>query len=238
MPGELRTTPDETLVRPTLQISYDADTDVLYGLLPGVVADGHPEEEIDEVLEGFYLFHHGANGPVVGFCAADAFAWDVLGNVEEVLWGAGALRFDVPTLGLAGAAIGEIVLAAQQTLAGSTPDVLFFDAAVAAGEEDREDAERLWRHCLAAGDLKGHFGLGYTLVELGRPREAYGHLVTYTELTPALSWAWFWRGRAAEEMGELDDARTCYGRALDAEDAGSEETDAAERLAALHGEAA
>ncbi len=123
-------------------------------------------------------------------------------------------------------------------LGAVAPDAVFFDLAVAAGcQEQWDDAEGLWRACLEAGDMKAHFGLGYTLVELGRPREAYGHLVTYTELTPALSWAWFWRGRAAEEMGELEDARTCYGRALDAEEAGSEETDAAEHLAALHREA-
>jgi hypothetical protein len=29
--------------------------------------------------------------------------------------------------------------------------------------------------------MKAHFGLGYTLVELGRPHEAFGHLSMYTE---------------------------------------------------------
>lgn len=239
MPQELRTTPGETLVRPTLQISYDADTDLLSGLMPGVVTDGHPDDEVDELLTGFYLFRRGVDGPVIGFCAEDAFAWDVLENGDDdSLWGADDVRFDVPTLGLFGAAIGEIVLAAQQTLDGSTPDVTYFDLAVATGRKDLEEAERLWRLCLAAGDLRAHCGLGYTLIDLGRPREAYGHLLTYTELTPTLSWAWFWRGRAAEEMDELDEARVCFRRALEAEEAGSAETEAAERLEALDDEAA
>lgn len=89
------------------------------------------------------------------------------------------------------------------------------------------------RACLEAGDLKGHFGLGYTLVELGRPQEAFGHLAMYTQLTPRNSWGWHWRGQAAEALGDLDEARDCYRRAVRAEEHGSYETDAGERLRQL-----
>lgn len=131
MPRELRITPDEAAVRPTLRISYDADADLLFGLVPGVVIDGHPEEDIAEVLNGLWLFRRDADGPIVGFCVDDAFGWDVLGNEDEdAVWDADDLRFDVPTLGLKHASIGDIVLAAQQTLEGSTPDVALFDLAV------------------------------------------------------------------------------------------------------------
>ena len=41
------------------------------------------------------------------------------------------------------------------------------------------------------------FGLGYTLFDLGRHREAYTHLRRYSELAPHNSWAWLWLGRAA-----------------------------------------
>src|SRR3712207_8978021 len=59
---------------------------------------------------------------------------------------------------------------------------------------------RMWRACLETGELKAHFGLGYTLVELERPREAFGHLVTYTALTPRNSWAWHWRDRKSTRL--------------------------------------
>jgi hypothetical protein len=53
----------------------------------------------------------------------------------------------------------------------------------------------------------------------------------YTELTPRNSWAWHWRGQAAEAMGDLAEAKGCFRRAVRAEDEGSFETDADERLA-------
>ena len=81
--------------------------------------------------------------------------------------------------------------------------------------------------------MKAHFGLGYTLVELGRPREAFGHLAMYTEICPRNAWAWLWRGRAGEDMGESAEAASCYRRAIACEADGSYETDAEERLAAL-----
>lgn len=234
MSTDLLTGAGRETVRPTVRISYDADHDFLFALQPGVVIDGHGDDETEQPLGGFFVFRRGPGGPVIGFAADEAFEWDVMSNEDDVVWNDPELRFDVPTLGLRDASVGAIVLAAQGTITGSTPDVLFFDLAVCAGsEENLEEAEHLWRLSLAAGEMKAHFGLGYTLVELGRPHEAYGHLVTYTELTPRLAWAWCWRGRAAAEMGERDEARKCFERALEATADGSEETDAEEFLAAL-----
>jgi len=220
---------------PTLRISYDAERDFLWAIPHAAVVDGQTEDETHEPLEGLFFYRRGPDGAIFGFGVDEAFAWEVLGNVDDpsgLLWG-DELRFDVPTLALKRASVGEIVLAAQSTIiGGSTPDVVFFSQALQAAEEDdRERAERFWRACLEAGDLRAHFGLGYTLVELGRPREAFGHLVMYTELTPRNSWAWHWRGQAAEAMGDLAEAKGCFRRAVRAEDEGSFETDADERLA-------
>jgi tetratricopeptide (TPR) repeat protein len=222
--------------RLALRISYDDEIDFLWALLPTEVIDGQLEDEIEEPIEGVFVYRRGPNGPVIGFGVTEPFEWDVMANGNDVygaLWG-GDLRFDVPTLGLSDASLGEIVLAAQSTLSGSTPDMLFFGLAVAAGSDGRlDEAEFFWRSCLQAGEMKAHFGLGYTLVELGRPREAFGHLRCYTEITPRNSWAWLWRGRAAEGMGEDKEAAASYRRSVEAEAAGSYETDAADRLALL-----
>lgn len=220
----------------TLRISYDEDRDFLWAIPPDAVIDGQLDDEMDEPFEGLFLYRRGPDGPIFGFGVQDAFAWDVMGNSQDpsgVIWG-DDLRFDVPTLALEVASIGEIVLAAQATIRGSTPDVVFFDLAVQANEEEEpEEAEGLWRTCLEAGNMRAHFGLGYTLVELGRAREAFGHLVMYTRLTPRNSWAWHWRGQAAEALGDLAEAKGCYRRAVRAEEEGSYETDASERLARI-----
>lgn len=232
MATELLTDAETGLARLTLRISYDADQDFLWALVPGAVIDGQGDEETDELLDGLYLWREGAGGPFKGFGVDGAFAWDVIDQTEGFVWGDQALRFDVPTLALRNASIGEIVLAAQKMVVGSTPDVVLFDQAVNKSSNDEwEEAEQLWRMCLATGEMKAHFGLGYTLVELGRPQEAFGHLAMYTEITPNLAWAWVWRARAAEEMGELAEARSCLEHAIEVDD--EDETDAAERLDAL-----
>ena len=81
--------------------------------------------------------------------------------------------------------------------------------------------------------MEAHFGLGYTLLDLDRPHDAYRHLRYYTEIVAANAWAWCFRGRAAEALGETTEARHCYARAVELERAGEDETDAAERLDAL-----
>ncbi len=145
------------------------------------------------------------------------------------------LRFDAPTLALRNATAEHVILAARSTLAGlPTPDVVFFDLAVEEDTEgDDEQAEIYWRACLAAGDPKAHFGLGYTLCDLDRPREAYGHLREYTRILPRNAWAWTWLGQACEGIGEPSQAARCYRRAVRLERDEGFETDAGERLERL-----
>lgn len=78
-----------------------------------------------------------------------------------------------------------------------------------------------------------NYGLGYTLHELGRHREAYRHLRAYTEITPSSSWAWCWLGYTCTALGELGEARGAYQRALELEEQGGEETDASEWIERL-----
>lgn len=229
---------------PTLRVSYDADHDFLWALVHGEVIDGHLEDETevlaqrladedDELEDAVFLYRRGPGGRVIGFGVAGAFAWELAGDDEAFAMLDGS-RYEVPTLAQRAASLPEIVLAARGTLRGSTLDVELFDRAVDAAEEgDRLAAEHYWRRCLETGEMKAHFGLGYTLVELGRPREAFGHLVMYTEICPRNAWAWLWRGRAAQDMGEHFEAASCYRRTIACEAVGSNETDAEERLAAL-----
>ena len=78
-----------------------------------------------------------------------------------------------------------------------------------------------------------HYGLGYTLLELGRDREAYPHLRAYAELVPHTAWAWCWLGQACAAMGETAEARRAFERAIALTGEGGDETDAEELLAAL-----
>ncbi len=96
-----------------------------------------------------------------------------------------------------------------------------------------EEALVAWLACLEAGDSMAHFALGYTLYDLGRYVEAYRHLRYYTEIAPSHPWNWCWFGKAAEAVGEIAEARRAYQRAIALEEAGEDETEAWDRLAAL-----
>lgn len=143
-------------------------------------------------------------------------------------------RFWVPALGLRAASPGEILLAAEGRW-GKQPsiDAQLFQAAVEGKRRSLESAARRWQRVIEAGDLKGVFGLGYTLYDLGRFHEAHAHLRHYTELCPVNGWAWCWYGRVLEELGEREAAIAAYERAVELEEAGGMETDAAEQLDAL-----
>jgi tetratricopeptide (TPR) repeat protein len=131
-------------------------------------------------------------------------------------------------LGLRDSVAGEIVLAARPFLGGhSTINRVYFNTAM---QTDGEETEELWRYCLQSGDLMAHYGLGYTLYDLERYHEAYLHLRAYTDLVPADGWAWCWFGKACEAMGELDEARSTYEKAIHLDGAG---TDAPELLVNL-----
>jgi tetratricopeptide (TPR) repeat protein len=215
-----------------LRISYDADSDFLWALRFGETVDGHLEDELDEPVAGFYVYRRGPRGPVIGFGVEDVSVLELPEPDDPLV--PDDLQFDVPTLGLRGARAEEIILAVLASIEESTPDVAFFDMAVAAGEEgELEEADTWWRCCLEAGDVKAHFGLGYTLCGLDRHREAYGHLRAYTEIVPRNSWAWAWLGQACEGIDEPREAARCYRRAMRLERIGSYETDARERLEEL-----
>jgi tetratricopeptide (TPR) repeat protein len=214
-----------------VRISYDSDLDFMWALRFGQAIDGQLRDETDMPADDFYVYRRGRRGRVIGFGVDELYAFDLPAPEHPLL---PTLRFDAPTLGLEVATAEQVILAARPMLDGySTPDVVFFDLAVAAGEGDPAEAEPYWRECLAAGDMKAHFGLGYTLCDLGRHREAYGHLLAYTRVVPRNAWAWTWLGRASEEIGEPLQAVRCYRRAVRLEREGSYETDASERLREL-----
>ena len=222
-----------------LHLTADPYWDSLTAIAFGRVDDGLPPAQCPVLEEderiGFLLDGPGA-GPVIGFRVAEPHAVDVLALSSDEIWS--GPRFDVPALGLVGVSVGEVLLAVQGRYRENEPtaDALHFHAAIAAGGEDPRDLieeEGNFRLALEAGDKKALFGLGYTLVEAGRPREAYDALRRYTELTPLNAWAWFWLGRACVDMGAAGEARSAFERALACEEEGSFETDAREYLREL-----
>jgi len=216
-------------VRPRLYLSHDVDFDWLRAVEFGRVTEDQPDDCWSPLGEQFAFLHEQAGGRVVGFVITDFPQFDEDADEVAAIWT--APRFDVPVLGLVDASAGEIVLAARKHFDGH--DSLNRSIFGMATEVEGEEAVERWRHCLEAGDSMAHFALGYSLFELGRHAEAYRHLRHYTEIAPMGAWNWCWYGRAAEAIGELTEARAAYRRAIELEEAGGDETDAADRLAAL-----
>src|SRR4051794_2435465 len=112
------------LDRPVVRISYDADLDVLWALVPGEVIDGHLDDEAEpfadeedddgEIVHRAWWLHRGPRGHLIGFGVEGAFAWDVANSDVDGVWS--GPTFDAPTLGIRGASVGEIVLAAGKTI--------------------------------------------------------------------------------------------------------------------------
>jgi hypothetical protein len=224
-----------SLLRPTpipLHLSVNVTDDWLEAVEYGAVIDGRPSSQLVEVTPDVRYVLRSARGPVAGF-TVHGFSRVDLDELGPAAFG--DPRFTVPLLGLDRVSLGEVVLAVRSRFELSTADVCFFTLALSAAEEDGdlEAAAGHWLSCVEAGDMRGHFGLGYTLYDLGRHREAYGHLRRYTELAPHNSWSWLWLGRAAEAIGELEEARSAYRRAIRREREGSFRTDAPERLREL-----
>ena len=218
-----------------LHLSYDVvELDFLSAIEFGAVLDGKPDDEVVWVDEHLRYLLRAPEGPAIGFELDGVSAYDLDSAGAEVWEGP---RFDVPVLGLREASAGEIILSARATFAaGQTTGVALFWAAVEAKElGDLALAANLWRWCLEVGEMKAHFGLGYTLLDLGRHREGYRHLRFYTELAPWNSWAWTWLGKACEALGDRAEAISCYRRAVELEELGSFETDAQDLLDALGG---
>lgn len=224
-----RVTGPAARARPRLYLNHIAEEDWLIALEFGRVDDGQDPEGWRMVGDAFGFLHDPDDGRDVGFKIVDFSAFDAeTDDVREVWSGP---RFDAPVLGLTDVPAGEIILAAR-ALFGDQPTVnrQFFSAAINA---ERDDAIGLWLACLQSGDAMAHFGLGYTLYALGRYPEAYRHLRHYTEIAPHGPWPWCWLGKAAEAIGETDEARIAYMHAIELEDDGGEETDASELLDAL-----
>lgn len=217
---------------PSLYISRDLELDWLEALAFGRVTDGHPEDATRVVGTSFRWILDPGTGGCLGFELADVAGFDPMADEHTDVWE--GPRFDAPALALSGATAGEIICAARaRYLDRSTLNRVLFDRALDAQECDPEEAAERWRDVLEAGDPHGHYGLGYVLCEAGRHREAYSHLRWYAEANPHNAWAWCWVGKVCEEVGDVDEARGAYGRALQLERGGGFRTDAATRLEAL-----
>ena len=219
-------------------LSLDPWWEQLTVLRFGSVWDGQPEGCVGQFAadERLLFLLEEPDGPAIGFMVSGPHEFEPDQFSDPLIWE--GPRFEVPVLGLPDASIGEIVLAVQGQFAEDEPtnDAMFFHMAIdAAGEEDLEKEAWCFRMALEAGEQKARYGLGYTLVELGRHREGYEHLRLYTELTPHNSWAWCWLGRACEGLGELGEAERAYRRAIELEEEGAYETDALEFLRELRG---
>jgi len=213
-----------------LYLSHDAEYHWLTAIEFGETDDLQPADRWEGVSDSFGWLLREPGGTPMGFVIKDFSAFDAEDVHVASIWE--EPRFYVPALGLHNATAGEIALAADAFLDGqSTLNRRLFHDAIAAA--DSPVAVDLWRECLQAGDLMAHYGIGYTYFGLGRHRETYRHLRAYAELVPSNSWAWCWTGRAAHAMGNVGDAEIAYQNALDAEEAGSDETDAEALLEAL-----
>ena len=216
---------DVEVTNAPLTLSHDPQRDWLIAVEFGAVLDGKADEEYIPIDEDRAFARRDVGGPVIGFVLNEYSTYDPAEH-PDLFEG---FRFDVPVLGLEQASLNEIVLSARATIGGlTTADVMMFDVAV--NKQGTDEAELAWRACLTTGNMKAHFGLGYTLWELGKHHEAYRHLRDYTELAPRNSWAWCWLGKACASLGELEEARAALHRAIELEEAGSFETDAPELL--------
>jgi tetratricopeptide (TPR) repeat protein len=214
-----------------LHLTVDPWWDSLHCLAFGTVSDGITAEQrlVADGCELGFIVADPEQGPVLGFEIWDVSEFELPDEDPEVWDGP---RFTVPRLGLVGASAGEIVLAVRAQFGDDpTADALHFHTAIAAPSP--ADAVPHWELALDAGDMRAHFGLGYTLVETGRPDRGYAHLRRYTELAPANSWAWCWLGRCCEALGRDSEAATAYERAVAVEELCGMDTDADERLQRL-----
>ena len=216
-----------------LHLTVDPWWDTLHCLAFGTVSDGVTAAQrlVADSCELAYIVADPVAGPVLGFEISELSEFELPEEDPEVWDGP---RFAVPRLGLVDASAGEIVLAVRAQFGEDpTADALHFHTAVAA--ESAHDAVPHWELALDAGDMRAHFGLGYTLVEVGRPDRAYAHLRRYTELAPTNSWAWCWLGRCCEALARGSEARSAYERAIAVEELCGMQTDAGERLERMRG---
>lgn len=214
---------------PRLYLNFITELDWLIALEFGRVDDAQPPENWRGVSERFGFLCEKPGGREVGFKILEFSRFNPETSDLEELWD--GPRFDAPVLGLTGSTAGEITLAARKLFGNtSTINRIYFNSA--SGSKPAE-ALPLWIACLQTGDFMAHFGLGCTLYDLGRYTEAYRHLRFYAEIAPQGSWNHRWYGVAAREVGETEEARKAFQRAIELEAEGDLETDARELLAAL-----
>jgi tetratricopeptide (TPR) repeat protein len=199
----------------------------------GTVWDGQPADRIRGLDEderiGFLLDDEGER--IVAAAVRQPFEVDPL--AIPAIWD--APRFVIPTLGPEALSLGEILLLVHARYRPDEPtnDALHFQAGIEAQDENPELAISMFKLAVEAGDMKGHYSLGYVMFNHGMARHAAEHLKIYTRLTPYNAWAWCWLGKAQAALGETAAARSSYERALEVEDASGFETDAAELLERL-----
>ena len=189
--------------------------------------DGYDPRFFSCLQESVWVYSDPDEGHPIGFSVIEVSKLDLHSAESEQLWSGD--RFAAPVLGFERATIGEIV-AATRTHYGDQPSLnrYYFEQATGLSGID---AVHTWRLCLESGDSMAHFGLGYSLFEIGEFREAYKHLRYYSQISPINAWSWRWYGAAAEAVGETREARKAYQEAIRLnEKYCQEETDAAERL--------
>ena len=214
------------LTNQPLALTVDRQNDCLYAIEFGKVIDGKCEDEYVRLDDSFAYVLDEPFGDMIGF-VVDGLDYDLYQT--DAIWQ--GPEFVVPALPLGKCTAGELVAAALALYSDtSTADAQTFHMAVSANEGHDIDA---WILCLGTGELKAHFGLGYTYWEHGHFAEAYTHLRHYTTLVPRNAWAWCWFGKACGSLGELGEAREAFERALEIEREGGVETDAGELLASL-----
>jgi tetratricopeptide (TPR) repeat protein len=212
-----------------LYLNRTERNDCLHALEYGLIFDGQRDEDWHKVSESFAYLHEGSQGPIHGFSLHNLLTFDTDDPAVAAIWG--EPLFDVPTLGLSRAPAGAIVIAARRHFETRVSiNRVFFNDGM---DREGEDALGYWYAALEAGDSMAHFGAGYTLVELGRHHEAYRHLRYYLEISPNNPWNWCWLGKAAQAIGEVEEARLAYSRAIELTEAGGDETDAPELLRTL-----
>jgi tetratricopeptide (TPR) repeat protein len=196
----------------------------------GYVDDGLEPGRKLEICEHVSLILDVDRRRCAGFIFGKLSVFDFEAPASSVVWS--GPRFDVPALGVEQGTVGLVAATARLVLGElRTPDRVVFDAAVRT--EDSIEALTLWEACLDEGNELARYALGYTLLALGRAREAHEQLKRYSSLVRRNAWAWCYLGQACEQLEDWEGAEYAYRQALESTDAGSFDTDADERLAAL-----
>lgn len=213
-----------------LFVSNAPDRDILFVYERGYVEDGLEDERKVEICSDVWLMLDLDGRRCIGFIFGRLSEFDFEAPENAAVWT--GPRFDVPVLDVEQGTVGLIAATARLVLGDlRTPDRVLFDAAVRS--RDSEEALALWEACLAEGNELARYAIGYTLLELDRPREAHEQLKRYSALVRHNAWAWCYLGQACEQLADWEGAEYAYGQAVRATAGGSYETDAPDLLSSL-----